>query len=348
MNKRNMVVSPEVAVWAGVDVSARYLTVSVWRNGGEEPVLEMPNSSSGHQQLRMHLVGKKKMGARVCLEASGNYSLDLCLALRKDTRMELSVVNPRSARRFAESLNKRTKTDPVDARVLCAHARRMPCVPWQAPRPAALQLRAITRAMAGLTKIATQEKNRQHALDASKAMPEVVGQILHRHQQDTEKALGKLQTQALRLIARDAELDRHFHLLTTIRGVAEISALAILGEVAVLPASMDARQWVASCGLDPKHMQSGSSVHQKPRMSKAGNRRLRHALYMPALVAVQYDPHVRAFYLRLHTRGKAKLQAIVAVMRKLLHAVHAMFHNNQTYDSARLFSPAGKIMSPAA
>lgn len=347
MNKRNMAVGAEVAVWAGVDVSARYLTVAIWRQGGEEAALTLPNDAGGHQQLRRHLVGKKKTGARVCLEASGNYSLDVCLALQKDTRMELSVVNPRSARRFAESLNKRTKTDPVDARVLCEHARRMPCVAWQAPPRAALQLRSMTRAMAGLTRMATQEKNRQHALAASAALPAVVGQILHRHQQDIEKTWGKLQAQARRVIAGDAELSRQFHLLTSIRGVGEISALAILGEVAVLPATMDARQWVASCGLDPKHLQSGSSVHQKPRMSKAGNRRLRHALYMPALVAVQRDPHVRAFYLRLGSRGKAKLQAIVAVMRKLLHAIYAMFHNNQNYDSARLCPPPG-IMSPAA
>ena len=348
MNKRAMAVTGEIAVFAGVDVSAKDLTVAVWRNGEEEAVMTVPNHAMGHQKLREHLVGKKKIGARVCLEASGNYSLDLCLALHQDTRMELSVVNPRSARRFAESLNKRTKTDAVDARVLCQHARRMPCMPWQAPSRAVLQLRAITRSMAGLVKMATQEKNRQHALEASAALPAFVGRILHRHELDIEKARRKLQAQAQRLIARDAELNRRFHLLVTICGVGEISALAILGEVTILPSTLDARQWVASCGLDPKHVQSGSSVQEKPRMSKAGNRRLRHALYMPALVAVQRDPQVRAFYQRLLDRGKAKLQAIVAVMRKLLHGIYAMFRNNQSYDSARLFPLREKTMSSAA
>jgi len=63
------------------------------------------------------------------LEASGNYSLDLCLALHAADGIELSVINPRLARRFAESLGTRSKTNPVDARVLCLYAQRMPPLP---------------------------------------------------------------------------------------------------------------------------------------------------------------------------------------------------------------------------
>lgn len=48
------------------------------------------------------------------------------------------------------------------------------------------------------------------------------------------------------------------------------------------------------------------------------------------------SPHLRAFYLRLVSRGKARLQAVIAVMRKLLHGLFAMFRSNQTYDGAKL------------
>jgi transposase len=116
----------------------------------------------------------------------------------------------------------------------------------------------------------------------------------------------------------------------------EASGLSILGELTALPATLDERQWVAHSGLDPKQHRSGSSVEQKTRISKAGNRYLRAALYMPALVAVQHDPWLRGFYLRLVARGKAKLQALVAVMRKLLHAAWGMLHHDQPYDGARL------------
>ena len=78
-------------------------------------------------------------------------------------------------------------------------------------------------------------------------------------------------------------------------------------------------------------------MHKKVRISKAGNKHLRRALYMPALVAVRHDPHLRAFYQHLVERGKTKLQALVATMRKLLHAVFGMFKHDQTFDGAKVY-----------
>jgi transposase len=77
-------------------------------------------------------------------------------------------------------------------------------------------------------------------------------------------------------------------------------------------------------------------VEKRPRISRGGSRHLRHALYMPALVALCHEPHLRAFYQRLLSRGKKPLQAVVAVMRKLLHALFAMFRSNSSYDGSKL------------
>ena len=126
------------------------------------------------------------------------------------------------------------------------------------------------------------------------------------------------------------------HLMLTTIGIAETSALQILGELAVLPDMLDARQWVAFSGLEPRLFKSGKSVEKRPRISRGGSRHLRRALYMPALVALRRDPHIRGFYQNLLARGKARLQAVVAVMRKLLHALFAMFRTNQPYDGSKL------------
>jgi transposase len=88
--------------------------------------------------------------------------------------VEISVVNPRRARRFAESLGERSKTDPVDARVLCEYVMRMPWVPWVPPNLVTLRLRSLTRAIVDLVVMQTQEKNRQHSLMASHALPVLV------------------------------------------------------------------------------------------------------------------------------------------------------------------------------
>jgi transposase len=58
---------------------------------------------------------------------------------------------------------------------------------------------------------------------------------------------------------------------------------------------------------------------------------------MPALVAVQRDQHMKAFYELLQSRHKAKLQALIAVARKLLHAIYGIFRSRTPYDGRKLF-----------
>jgi transposase len=317
----------------GIDVSARELVVAV---GGQQSEQRFANTCPGHQTLVRWLQGLGRR-VRVCVEASGNYSLDLTLALSQQPGIELEVVNPRLARRFAESLGQRSKTDPVDAHMLAEFAARMPFTVWQAPSTRALQLRSLARTIAALTHIATQQKNREHAVTASDVLAPVVARELERHIHYLEQRIAKLRQKARRLVERDPELQRRWQHLLSVPGIGEISALPILGELAVLPATLDARQWVAQCGLDPKRYESGSSVQATPRISKAGNRYLRAALYMPALVAVRHDAAAAAFYRRLQQRGKAKLAALTAVMRKLLHGIYGMFRHGQNYDGHKLF-----------
>ena len=100
---------------------------------------------------------------------------------------------------------------------------------------------------------------------------------------------------------------------------------------------LTARQWVAHAGLDPRHHDSATSIHKPARISRAGNRYLRAALFMPALVATQHDPNIRAFYHKLVDRGKTKMQAIVAVMRKLLHALHGMLHTDSDFVGEKFY-----------
>jgi len=191
----------------------------------------------------------------------------------------------------------------------------------------------VTRAIADLGVIHTQQNNRAHASAASQALPVLVVKEMQRHQKYLEQRMTRLRREALRLIAGDPELDRRFRLMLTTTGIAETSALQILGELVVLP---DAHQWVAFSGLDPRLFKSGKSVEKRPRISRGGSRHLRRALYMPALVALRRDPYLRGFYQNLVAHGKARLQAVVAVMRKLLHALFAMFRTNQSYDGSKL------------
>ncbi len=136
----------------------------------------------------------------------------------------------------------------------------------------------------------------------------------------------------------DAALAARFQALDSIIGIGPTSALALLAELLVLPQDINSRACVCHAGLDVRIHRSGSSVELAPRLSKHGNKYLRRALYMPALVAVVHDPHARAFRDRLIARGKKKMQAIAAIMRKLLTAAWALVRNPAPYDGAKLFA----------
>jgi transposase len=112
----------------------------------------------------------------------------------------------------------------------------------------------------------------------------------------------------------------------------------LLAELAVLPRELKSAQVSRYAGLDVRLCQSGSSVSKPGRLSKAGNAYLRSALYMPALSAVRFDPNVKAFYEALQKRGKKKIQALCAVMRKYLTGLWACIKLNTPFDSQLLFS----------
>lgn len=57
---------------------------------------------------------------------------------------------------------------------------------------------------------------------------------------------------------------------------------------------------------------------------------------MPTLSAVRCDPHMKAYYQALQARHKTKLQALMAVARKLLHAIYGIFKTRTAYDGNKL------------
>ena len=153
------------------------------------------------------------------------------------------------------------------------------------------------------------------------------------------RRIKRLQAMAETVIRSDKELCEKFDRLISVKGIAEVSAARILAELMFLPKDMKSNQWVAYVGLDPVPVESGKTVRTR-RISKKGNKYLRAALFMPALVAIKYSPNVKAFYEKLLGRGKEKLQAVVAVMRKLLVAIWGMFKNEENFVQEKFYTIA--------
>jgi len=324
----------------GVDVGAKELVVAIEASGRKEAAIVLGNDADGHRKL-IKLATKRGASAQVVLESTGTYGLDLALALHRAKRTEVMVANPRAIAHFARATLQRSKTDRLDAETILEYAVRMPFEPWSPPAPQILELRALSRRIEAMSKTVVQEKNRLHANDQSEELSEFVKQDIRELAALLEGRIERLRKQALLVIEQFEDLAKAFAHITSIKGIADASGIAILAELAVLPDDMTTRQWVAHAGLDPRQYQSGTSVHKPARISKTGNAHIRRALFMPALVSVQWEPNVKAFYEKLLGRGKTKMQANVAVMRKLLHAIHGMLEHNQDFDGEKFFATKG-------
>jgi transposase len=322
----------------GIEVSQLTLVVALRARDHDEPPREFPNTREGHQAV-LRFLERSARPVRVALESTGLYGLDLALALHQ-AGVAVMVANPRAVRHFAHALLQRSKNDQLDAAVLREYAARMPFQAWRPPAAAALHLVAVARRLEALTDMMAAEKNRLHAASLSEALPAIIRRDVLRSIQTQQRAIDRLTRAAQEFILADRELARHYELLLSIPGFGATSAVHTLAELTLLPAGMGVRQWVAYAGLDPREYTSGTSVHKKVRISKAGNQHLRRSLYMPALVAVRHDPHVRAYYEHLLARGKTKMQALVATMRKLLHAIFGMFKHDQLFDGAKVYAHA--------
>jgi transposase len=333
MNKS--VSSNPTTVFCGIDVSASSLSVALIKRDGSVSQREFANSASGHKLLVVWL-GKHPTKVRVSLEATGIYSLDLALALEAGADIEVAVLNPKLVNRFAQTL-RRWKTDAADALVLAEYSQRMPFTAWQRPGIRELRLRTIGRHIESLVVEQARLKNRLRNGEGTATTPRAVLLDLKQALAAHLRRLAKMRREAMKLIQAEVELRERFALLVSVPGIAKISALQILSELVLLGPAMTVRQWVAYSGLDPVHQVSGTSVHKPSRISRAGNRHLRRALYMPTLAAVRCDPHMRAFHQPLRERHKTGLQALMAVARKLLHAIYGIFKSGTPYDGRRLF-----------
>jgi len=264
------------------------------------------------------------------------YHLQLALTLRA-AGVEVTVLNPRVAKDFARALANRSKTDEVDAWTLLEYVERMEFVAWAVPSEAVLELRELGRRLKELVQTAVDEKNRLHAKTVS-GVSKTVAADVKAHVAQIEKRIKQIETAAVEVVQGDAYLQEQFQILRGIPGVGRRSAIQLLTELAVLDPTMSVKQLVAYAGLDPRRYESGTSVKKPARISKMGNARLRAILYMIALSAVRHDRGARLFFARLVARGKKKKQALVAVMRKLLHGIWIVLQRRVAFESSVLFA----------
>lgn len=316
--------------YLGVDVAKAKLDCMLFDASTKKQKSKVvPNTSAGFKQLLEWLGKNHAVAPHVIMEPTGVYHEPAALALT-DAGLTLSLVNPAQLRNFAHGLGVKTKTDKADSAVLARYGATQNPPAWTPPSQSARTLKALLARRDAVADDIERELNRQEKVTATET-PESVLRSIQDSIAYLQAELKRLQAMIDDHIDRDPDLRNKKGLLETIPGVGP----RVSDHITALFAGRTferAEQLAAYLGLVPVQWESGSSVRGRPRMSKAGPAHLRKLLYMPAVVAVRWNPHIKAHYDRLLDKGKSKMAAIGAAMRKLVHICFGVVNSGKPYN----------------
>jgi transposase len=314
--------------FAGIDVSKDALDADLLGPDGRTRPKRFANSAAGFAALRAWAERHAGGGTvHSCMEATGPYSVGLAEYLYA-AGLRVSVANPARVKAHAKACGQANKTDRADARAIATFARDRNPRPWVPPSPAVRQLQALVRRRDDLRRMAAAEKTRLDAPDLTPA----ARRSLARTVKFLAREADGVQAEAEAVIAATPDLAADCELLESVKGIGRQTAAAVLAELPPVEHLPSAQSAAAYCGLAPSEFTSGKSVRKRTRLSKAGNARLRTALYLPTLTAIRFNPVLKAFFARLVKAGKPRMQAVGACMRKLVMICYGVLKNRKPFD----------------
>ena len=301
----------------GIDISKDRLDVHLHPQG---IVKQFDNDRKGIAKLIAWIIPRPP--TRIVFEATGAYHRALEMALGR-AGLPAVKVNPLQARRFAEAAGKRVKTDPVDAAMLARFGYTMPPVIPPARDQTIDSLGELLAARRALVKDRTAALNRGKTLTLA-----LLKRQSQQHLNQIQTQIKAVDRERATILAANARLKARSDILVSIPGFAAASAFALLIDMPEL-GSMDGKQTASLTGLAPVTRQSGN--WRGKSFIQGGRATLRQAIYMPALVAIRFNPPLKAKYLALRAAGKPAKVAIVAIMRKLVVIANALLRDNRKW-----------------
>lgn len=321
--------------YVGIDISKKKLDICLLIRDADEKLKRKTKIIDNNHNSASAIVdwlGKQKCSfedIRITLESTGTYHEILCNSLY-DAGIHLSIVNPYRIREFAKGMGILTKTDTVDAFVLARYGELKKPTAWIAPPPEIRELKSLIKRRDALLTAEMCERDRQGKTEpayTSKVVIKSIAKIL----KTLEKERLVIEAEISKHIDKYPGLKNDMALLTSIKAVGDQVGSNMLMVLRGREFE-NAEQVAAYLGVVPIERRSGTSVNGRARLSKAGPPEIRAKLYIAALTAIRFNPHVKALYERLLLKGKTKMSAMGAAMRKLVHLCYGVLKTGLPYD----------------
>jgi transposase len=331
-----------MSVYVGIDVHRKRSQVAVVTEDG---TVQLNKNVVNGSEPMLRLIGELPSGTPVAFEAAFGWSW--LAELLEDYGFEAHMVHPLRCKAIASA---RLKNDKVDAAIL-AQLLRADLLPeaWIAPAEVR-QLRALLRHRISLVRLATQARNRIHAVAADHGydrsasywtgpgrgwlaelgLPAASREIIT----DCLAVIDGLAPVIDRIdgeLHARAKADPQVKVLRTLPGVGEFTALVMVAEIGDITRFPSARKLASWAGLTPTVR--GSDLHVRHgHISKQGSAWLRWAMNQAAQTAKR-SPEFAAAYSGIAGRRGKKI-ATIAIARKLLTRAWHLLNDMQAADAA--------------
>jgi transposase len=291
------------------------------------------NTASGFNALKAWLEKKAHpdLPLTITMEATGVYYERLAYFLH-GLDYKVHVLLPNRIKGYMKFLNLKSKTDKLEAKALAELGLGNKLPKWKPASPQMYRLKRLSRERNTLKEEKTAICNRLHAEESCQKPDSLTIKRLKQRIALINKQVVQVEKQMEQLASKDKELQCRIENICKIKGVAFVTVLAIIAETNGFELVEHKSQLVSYAGYDIVERESGTSIKGKTRISKKGNRHIRHALHFPAITVVKYHEEFKSLYERVFERTKVKMKGYVAVQRKLLVLIYTLYKKNMPYD----------------
>lgn len=274
---------------------------------------------------------KEDLPSTFLMEATGVYYEQLAWFLY-DKNFKVSVIVPNKAKRYLQSLGLKSKNDKIDAEGLSKMGAQQVLPIWIPLSKNIYTLRSLTRLLEALNQQKTAFGNQLHALNHCMYELKDAKRILTKTIQNLNKQIVNLEKDIHKIIMKDTLLKSKYDKISKIKGVGMLTFSVIVAETNGFELFENQRQLVSYAGYDVVENQSGNRKG-KTRISKKGNSHIRRALHMPALITVKNnEPVFKNLYERIYDRTGIKMKAYVAIQKKLLCMIYALWKKDKAFE----------------
>lgn len=309
--------------YIGIDVSKDSFVAAYPTKSGYS-TKSFPNTTSGVRKFMQSLPAE----SHCVMEATGNYSM-LLLYLLQQASIPVSMENPQKIKHFARAMLSTTKTDEIDAKLIALYGEKMSPAPYKIPSESIILLRQKRTVLRQLKKQLTAMINLQHSLSVLPKQDPTAKAATEQTIKFLRKQISKIEEEITNL--SNKEFKRQMELLTSIKGIGESIASALIMATGGFTYFSSAKQISRFLGLCPTYQQSGTSVNIKGHINRNGDTHLRSLMYVVAFASLRCNKACRETYERLRARGKSGKVALIAVANKLIRQMFAVVTKNQPY-----------------